>query len=340
MSRAALLLLLGACVRQPMAAPRAQTRDVIFTGYSPLSRTAEIGRRTLTPLTYRLGKIALAASGNVLREQQIDLPNEKFALYVPATPPPKDGFGLLVFVSPVPEPVRPVLWREALDRHDLILVSPANAGNDTSVLDRRLPLALLAYENVRALHPLDPKRVYVGGFSGGSRVAEVAALAYPDVFRGALLEAGSDPIGGEAGIYLPPAELFRQFQATRLVYVTGEKDQVNLLDDQASRTSMKDNCVFDIEVLVARRLGHDLLDPANLGRALDALDKRSPIDPAELERCNARVRRELDARLAEVEAAIARGDRDRALGLLRAIDGRYGGLAAPAILDLAVRLRP
>ena len=63
MSRAALLLLLGACVRQPMAAPRAQTRDVVFTGYSPLSRTAEIGRRTLTPLTYRLGKIALAASG-------------------------------------------------------------------------------------------------------------------------------------------------------------------------------------------------------------------------------------------------------------------------------------
>jgi len=52
------------------------------------------------------------------------------------------------------------------------------------------------------------------------------------------------------------------------------------------------------------------------------------------------VRRELDARLAEVEAAIARGDRDGALRLLRAIDGRYGGLAAPAILDLAVRLRP
>ena len=70
---------------------------------------------------------------------------------------------------------------------------------------------------MRARYPIDPKRVYVGGLSGGSRAAEMTALAYPDVFRGALLNAGSDPIGGEAGIYLPPAELFRRFQETKLV---------------------------------------------------------------------------------------------------------------------------
>ena len=41
------------------------------------------------------------------------------------------------------------------------------------------------------------------------------------------MNAGSDPIGGEVGIYLPPAELFRRFQETKLVYVTGESDELN-----------------------------------------------------------------------------------------------------------------
>lgn len=50
------------------------------------------------------------------------------------------------------------------------------------------------------------------GFSGGSRVAEIAALAYPDVFRGAILNAGADPIDGQDGIDKPPADLLRAFQ--------------------------------------------------------------------------------------------------------------------------------
>jgi pimeloyl-ACP methyl ester carboxylesterase len=64
----------------------------------------------------------------------------------------------------------------------------------------------------------------VGGFSGGARVALRIALGYPDVFRGAILNAGSDPIGDSA-TPLPPRELFAGFQEeARLIYITGEKD--------------------------------------------------------------------------------------------------------------------
>ena len=58
------------------------------------------------------------------------------------------------------------------------------------ILERRLPLALLGYWNARSRYPIDPDRVYVGGLSGGSRVAQIAALAYPDVFRGVEREDG------------------------------------------------------------------------------------------------------------------------------------------------------
>jgi pimeloyl-ACP methyl ester carboxylesterase len=197
-----------------------------------------------------------------------------------------------------------------------------------------LPLALLGYENVRALYPIDPKRVFVYGLSGGSRVAEVAALAYPDVFRGALLNAGSDPIGGEEGICLPPADLFHKFQETRLVYITGVHDELNLHADRVSRDSMLEWCVFDLSLKEAPRLGHLPLDPYSLDRSLDALEQRSPVDAEKLSRCNANIQRELAAKLADAEAAIARGDSDGALSRVKEIDRRYGGLAAPAIVEL------
>lgn len=335
----ALLLAVIGCAHQAAALlPPGRLEEVTFTRYSPLSRTAEVARRTLTPLTIRHGEEVLSARGMVLREQPLDLAKEKFAVYLPAGAPPKSGYGLLVFIAPWAEATRPQVWRPPLDRHGMILVSAANSGNEVTILDRRLPLALLAYENVRARYPIDPNRVYIGGLSGGSRAAEVTALAYPDIFRGALLNAGSDPIGGERGIYLPPADLFGKFQETRLVYITGEHDELNLHDDELSRASMRDWCIFDIKVLVARGLSHDSLDGMSMHLALDALDQRSAIDAGELSRCNARNQQELASKLAEAEAALAQGDRDGARARLRAIDGHYGGLAAPAIFDLDAKL--
>lgn len=280
----------------------------------------------------------LSATRQVLRDQQIDLAQEKFAFYVPAMAPPESGYGLLVFVQPWPQANTPGDWRETLDRHGLIFVTAANSGNDVKVLDRRMPLALLAYENIRSRYPLDPRRVYVGGLSGGSRVAEMTALAYPDVFHGALLNAGSDPIGGEIGIYLPPADLFEKFQRTRLVFVTGHHDERNLTDDGDSLQSMRDWCVFNVVVHEPPRLGHEPLDSNSLDRALAALEQSSPIDVVKLAQCNAKLLRELSAKLADADAAIARGDTEGARARIKQIDAHYGGLASPAILDLDKKL--
>src|SRR5437879_3459051 len=92
----------------------------------------------------------------------------------------------------------------------------ARSGNDASVLARREPLALLAAHNLMQRYPVDPERVYVGGFSGGARVAMRLALGYPDLFRGAILNAGSDPIGG-AEIPLPPRDMFMRFQSSKRI---------------------------------------------------------------------------------------------------------------------------
>lgn len=327
---ALLLLLLGAC-----ATSRGRLEaDVVFTRYSRLSRTAEVARRALPPLTYRRIQASVAAGKHRLTEQAIDLSRERFDIYVPGEAPPPAGYGLVVFIAPWSEPTQPQAWRAPLDRHRLILVSARDSGNDRTVLDRRLPLALLAHENVRARFPIDERRVYVMGFSGGSRVAEIAALAYPDVFRGAILNAGADPIDGQEGIYKPPAELFRAFQRSRLVFITGSEDEGNLRQDDVARASLRGACVLDVQTRVARRLGHQPLDATALGEALDALDEPRAVDPTELARCNTRVGREIAAELAGAAAAIARGDRDGARQRMKRIDARFGGLAARGILAL------
>jgi hypothetical protein len=334
----AALFALGACgaAMHGRAEP-----DVVFTKYSSLSRPGEVARRALPPIAYRRIEEDLAAKRQRLADQAIDLANEKFDLYVPSAQPPPGGYGLLVYVAPWGEPTRPKDWYSALESHRLIFVAAQESGNDRNVLDRRIPLALLAYENVRARFPINSERVFIAGFSGGSRVAGMVALAYPDVFRGVIMNAGSDTIDGSAhgeGNFKPPAELFRAFQRSRLVYVTGEEDPDHVQQDRTSRESMRDSCVLDIRDVLEPRVAHRAVDGAVLDRALDALEAPGAIDADELARCNERVESKLTAELAKVSAAISRGDRDGARAQLMAIDARYGGLAAPRSLELYARL--
>lgn len=337
-TRAALRVVLaaGACLGHASAADSGLTQNVTFTDYSPLSRSAELARRFFTPLSYQ----GIASHFEGVGEQPVDLAQEKFVVYVPGGEPPKDGYGLLVFIPPWPQAGLPNGWSRALDRHGLIFVSAANSGNEASTLDRRVPLALLAYENIRRSHKLDEKRMYVGGMSGGSRVALRVALAYPDVFRGALLNAGSDPIG-EGAVTLPPAALFARFQeSTRLVYLTGARDEFNVSSDLKSMRSLRDWCVFDVHSEVMARRGHEIADVGGLERALDELEKPAAVDRDKLADCRLRIGRELSSKTAEAEAALARGDRNRVVEAIKAIDNHFGGAADAQISELETKLGP
>jgi pimeloyl-ACP methyl ester carboxylesterase len=288
----------------------------------------------LTPLAFERIRPHLADA----RQEPLDLARERFVVYVPAGAPPAQGYGLLVFIPPWPEAALPKDWPHVLDRRGMIFVSAAHSGNDADTLDRRIPLALLGYENIRRRYPLDANHTYVGGLSGGSRVALRVALAYPDLFRGALLNAGSDPLGGD-GIALPPADLFLRFQdSTRLVFLTGDRDEVNLHNDLVSRKSLHDWCVFDVASVTMPRTGHAIADAAGLERALKTLDAPNDVDAKDLASCRADLDRGLAARTAEAKAAIASGDHVRATAILNAIDARYGGEAAAEIAALGSKL--
>lgn len=331
MSPAPARLLLLFALLVPLTARAADGQgDALFTGSFVLSDRTELARRTLSPLN------ALRQREQVAHGPAIDPAREKFTLHVPAEAPPR-GYALMVYVSPWPGATVPSGWGPILDRHGMIFVSAANAGNDAQTFERREPLALLAARNVMARYPIDPQRVFVGGFSGGSRVAERLALAYPDLFRGALLDAGSDPIGD--ALPPPPADLFRRFQeGARLVYLTGEHDDFHLNGDRLSQRSMRAWCVFGIDAETMAWTGHDQADPASLDRALDALVKPTQVDPDRLALCRARLDQEMTAKFHEIEDLRAGGKLDDAWAQLAKLDAHYGGLAAARTLELAARL--
>jgi dienelactone hydrolase len=301
-------------------------RSVIFTEYSPLSRSVELARRVFSPLLNI--EISRASAAYPLRLQAIDLNQETFVVYVPAKEPPQ-GYGLLAFIPPWQDARVPPGWADILDEKGVIFVSAAKSGNEENVADRRIPLALLGAYNIMQRYRIDPRRVYVGGFSGGARIALKVALAYPDLFRGALLNAGSDPIGERQAI-LPPDDLLSQFQSSsRIVFVTGTKDSSNMDLDRVSRNSMISWCMFNTSVETMSGVGHEIAAPDSARRALTALDIRPPPAAAKVSACMAQVAQQMAADLNHVQALLDREKTHEAWRLLGKIDIRYGGLASP-----------
>jgi hypothetical protein len=297
-----------------------------------------MARRLLSPLTASQLPQLLARSGSRLREQPVDLAQETFVLFVPAGQPPPRGYALLVFIPPWSAAKVPDGWGAVLDQYGVIFVTAARSGNDTRALGRREPLALLAEQNVVKRYPVDPQRITIAGFSGGSRIALRLALGYADVFRGAILNASADPIG-DAAMSLPPKDIFLQFQnSTHLVYVTGDRDIINHSFDAASKGSLRDWCVFDVDDQTEHGVGHDVMTPAALGKALGALATPEQPDPEKLAACRAGIESDLRAKLQQADSLIAAGQRDAARALLKDIDARYGGLAAPESLKLQNKL--
>jgi len=326
-TRAALLAgLIGAGTPLSVSADSATVNTVVLTAYSADAAMSELVRRVLSPLEAE-------HVGAVGPNYTVDLASERFVVRVPPRAPP-GGFALLVFVPPWQDARVPRGWDAVLDRFSMLFISAARSGNDEDPLRRREPLAILAARNALERYPVNADRVYIAGFSGGSRVALRLALAYPDLFRGVVLNAGSDPIGTRE-IPLPPADLMLRFQrATRIIYLTGERDTENENGDLVSAKSLRRWCVGNVEAIVEPRLGHEVADALGLARALSALSAGTLAPSAKLEECRSAIASELEAKLAEAQAAMTSANRSAARELLRKIDRQFGGLAAPRSVEM------
>ena len=267
-----------------------------FDLYPQVAGSATVLKRMLSPLAWDSIQNRLAASGARLQERALDLSAERFEVYIPDRRPPR-GYGLLVFVPANDHADLPFGWKSVLDEYGVIFVAAERSGNDQAFLTRRAPLALLAAANVAARYPVDCDRVLIGGFSGGSRVAFRLALAFPEVFRGAILDAGSDPLGAPP-VGLPGSdELSLVQERSRFAYITGATDLTNLEMASVSEQSLRRWCVFGSDSLTLPGQGHEVATGYGLARALNLVLSSPSANEAGLASCRARAKAEALARL-------------------------------------------
>ena len=253
----------------PAASPGATPQRVTFTESSPLTGLEEYCRRT------RQSAAAYKREGN---EHEYILANESFQLLVPPSCSVDNPHGLFVWISPGGSNL-PREWLEVLERHKLIWICPNNAGNPRHFLVR-LGLALDAVHNTKSSSPIDPKRIYISGFSGGGRVASIAALTYPDVFTGAIPMMGCNfyrplPAGEnkffQAGAARPIDSIFAQAKRRPIVLLTGERDG-NQPQTKANYEAFKKDRFAHVTYIEVPQIGHNMPDPQWLEKAVVDLD--------------------------------------------------------------------
>lgn len=327
-------LMAGLLILGEISAATSPSQRFTLDALSPLASASELTSRLLTPVTQdRILKFREKVDFS-FREQTIEVGEEPYELFVPE--PAADGtYGLLVFIWPGDEIQVPEGWWKVLREHHIIYVASRRSSNIENIFDRRVPLALHGYEYARRRYDLDPERVYIGGFSGGSRTAQRVVMAYPDVFHGVLLIGGSDALGGESGFTLPSAPLSRELQQrTRFVFSTGGNDSPNRAKDARTRKDLEALCMQGIRLVPQNGVEHWVPDGRGFARALTQLEMPVP-QHADAVACADALGRSIQAQLDAVAKKVEDDELDEAGRVLAQLDAHYGGLAAPRSVELS-----
>ncbi len=251
----------------------------VRTGQFTTTFTALSGHATYSQIIRRiLGAAAAEVAESEYRDpaqsrHSINLAAESFNLYIPKSYDASKPFGLFVFVSPFDQAGPPKEFIRGLEKHNLIFVRANSSGNRHDGLRRRIPLALHAAANAVQKYNIDPARIYIGGISGGAKVAGFLGVAYGDIFRGAVYIVGSKPIG-QGDVLVPEGELGQKIMTqNRYVFITGKHD-FNRKPVRKHYRSYKANGFANITLLDMFGMGHTAPTPRTFDRALQALDQR------------------------------------------------------------------
>jgi len=206
-----------------------------------------------------------------------ELASESFELYVPGTLEPGAAAAGLIWVSAGGDGAPPRAWAAVLDRLHVTWIGANGSGNRRSPADR-VNLALDASAHLRGLLGDHPD-LYVGGFSGGARIASEAALLYPDVFSGGLFVGAADYFrfvrssdprwSAWEPTFPPPSRALLQLPRTRGRYLlfSGDRDSNRTLVRDVHRAMLEDG-IAAAEYLEIPDLGHEMPSAPLFERAL------------------------------------------------------------------------
>jgi predicted esterase len=224
----------------------------------------------------------------------LNAPEQSYALYLPTAFIPGEKWPVLFLFDPGARGLTAIeAFRAAAEEFGWILIGSNNSRNGPMEISARAASAI--WEDARRRLPVDEKRVYAGGFSGGSRVASIFPLVVGRPIAGIIgcgagLSSGLKPAGLEARAYFGLTGLadfnYGEMKALDLAFDAGDTPHRFLFFDGR----------------------HDWPDPAGCARAVEWMEvtaMKQGLRPSDPTLIDAALAKELDeARSLEAEGRL------------------------------------
>jgi poly(3-hydroxybutyrate) depolymerase len=181
-------------------------------------------------------------------------------------PPGAGPHGVLVFVHPGNSAAPMAGWTEVLDRRNLAYIAAEGFGNDKPGSQRALA-ALLALTHLSRTQQIDAARRYIGGMSGGGKMATEVLTRFPAFFDGALCIVGAQYVASRGG-------LAPELAAKRVVFMTGDRD-FNHFDVLDVHRRLVAAGITGAHLMDIPGFGHQYPDARQLDDALELLDAQT-----------------------------------------------------------------
>jgi predicted esterase len=166
--------------------------------------------------------------GEAEKEFAYEAGTAKMNVYVPPSYDGKTPLGVYLHVDSGKGGVASGPYEPLMDRMRMIYVSPAGTSNDEPML-RRVKVAVDALATVREGWVTDPKRICIGGVSGGGHMSMLIHAMFPEMFQGSISHAAQSylPEGASSGHFpgLEEGDLKSgDFKGHKWCVISGEKD--------------------------------------------------------------------------------------------------------------------
>ncbi len=230
-------------------------------------RTAreEVAAATRLDWVFPLANQSLAAApAEWLKDY--DSTEQTYELYVPESYTPDKSWPAVIFISAGDAPAGLPAWQDTCRKQGIVFASPHGAGNNCP-LPRRVRIVLDVLDDLRQKYHLDPDRIYIGGFSGGARVACAIAFALPEYFGGVIPVCAGGELRSESWL--------RQRVVDRLsvAQVTGETD-FNRGEVERFRQTQLSGVGVRCKTWVVSGMGHAIPRSTTLAEVFAWLDER------------------------------------------------------------------
>ncbi|MBC8355616.1 MAG: hypothetical protein H8E66_26860 [Planctomycetes bacterium] len=192
-----------------------------------------------------------------------DSTKQRYELFLPPRYSSRNPSPVVLFISPGKQPSGLTSFRKACMKLGVIFVSPYGAGNDCPG-PQRVRITLDVLDDVRRRFNTDVDQTYIGGFSGGGRMACHIGFALPEYFGGVIPVCAAGDLRDESWLRR------RCVDRLSVALVTGERD-FNRAEIERFRGPILQEVGVRTRVWVEPRLGHGLPGDATATQVLEWL---------------------------------------------------------------------